>query len=232
MESLDPRPYLLINKIQPYAWGTRGTEAFIPRLLGIEAEPDTPYAELWMGAHPKAPSEVIIDGSRVSLCQLIARYPREILGQVDRREDDGSPPTIELDYQPHPTIEELVVAVMEATLAQLPAPVTQESSGHRTLEDRHGERRSQLVARIRYLLLYPRILSVHNGTAQCNLSCHSHDRSLYCASLLVGHEKIRDPLGGFWINTQEIGPIFVLWRASLYDCASRIHPPTEQPCVL
>ncbi len=82
MVSFKPRPYLLINKIQPYAWGTRGKEAFIPRFLGMESEKDRPYAELWMGTHPKAPSDVMLDGSCVPLPQLISRYPLEILGRT------------------------------------------------------------------------------------------------------------------------------------------------------
>ena len=77
-----PRPYLMANKIQPYAWGSRGKDAFIPRLLGMEAQADEPYAELWMGVHPKAPSAVILDdGSPVSLRELIAAHPPETLGQ-------------------------------------------------------------------------------------------------------------------------------------------------------
>ena len=79
--TLKPRPYLMVNKIQPYAWGSRGKDAFIPRFLGIEVEADRPFAELWMGVHPNAPSDVILDGSPVSLRQLISRNPLEILGQ-------------------------------------------------------------------------------------------------------------------------------------------------------
>ena len=39
-----------------------------------------PCAELWMGAHPKAPSLVEHDRQWVSLRDLIEKYPREILG--------------------------------------------------------------------------------------------------------------------------------------------------------
>jgi len=74
------RPYRLINQIQHYAWGARGAAAFIPRLLNIPVEPGRPYAELWIGAHPKAPSEVVVEGERVHLDRLIAAHPREILG--------------------------------------------------------------------------------------------------------------------------------------------------------
>jgi mannose-6-phosphate isomerase len=75
-----PRPYLLHNQIQHYAWGTQGEQAFIPHLLGIDPEPGCPYAELWMGTHPNAPSQVIIEGRTISLNQWITAYPSEILG--------------------------------------------------------------------------------------------------------------------------------------------------------
>jgi mannose-6-phosphate isomerase len=76
------RPYLMQNQIQPYAWGTRNDEAFIPRLLGITPQPDAPYAELWMGAHPKAPSTIRTEAGPVPLDQWIAAHPLEILGEA------------------------------------------------------------------------------------------------------------------------------------------------------
>jgi len=80
------------NPIQPYAWGTRGDEAFIPRLLGVTPEPGASYAELWMGAHPKAPSTIIADGLPVALDRWIAAYPDEILGrEVAARFDNRLP---------------------------------------------------------------------------------------------------------------------------------------------
>lgn len=44
----------LSNTVRPYAWGS--TTA-IPALLGI-APTGEPQAEMWMGAHPGAPSRV------------------------------------------------------------------------------------------------------------------------------------------------------------------------------
>jgi len=80
MTTFKAQPYKLINSIQHYAWGSKGSEAFIPTLMGVAAEKDMPYAELWMGAHPKASSQVVLDGQEVPLNELIQRYPREILG--------------------------------------------------------------------------------------------------------------------------------------------------------
>jgi mannose-6-phosphate isomerase len=108
---LEPRPYLLVNRIKPYAWGARGADAFIPRLLGIEPQADTPYAELWMGTHPNAPSEVIVGDARIPLPQLTAQYPREILGERVAEQFSGRLPFLlkvlstaeSLSIQAHPT---------------------------------------------------------------------------------------------------------------------------------
>ncbi len=71
--------YLLENTIQKYDWGS--TDA-IASFLGRQNPEGEPWAELWMGAHPKAPS-VAIDpatGARANLDELIASDPARILG--------------------------------------------------------------------------------------------------------------------------------------------------------
>ena len=74
-------PYLLENKIQHYSWGERGKNAFIPRLLGFDGETNTPYAELWIGAHSKAPSLVILENNKIPLNEFIEAHPAEVLGK-------------------------------------------------------------------------------------------------------------------------------------------------------
>ena len=76
------KPFVLRNKIQHYEWGTRGEQAFIPRLLGIQSEGNRPYAELWIGAHPSAPSQVNISNDLIDLTELIKKHPVEILGET------------------------------------------------------------------------------------------------------------------------------------------------------
>jgi len=80
LPDVEARPYVLENRIQHYAWGTRGNQAFIPQLLGFKPEPGVPYAELWIGAHPKAPSTVVVGEMIVPLDQWIHAYPAQILG--------------------------------------------------------------------------------------------------------------------------------------------------------
>lgn len=61
----------LIGSVRHYPWGD--PEA-IPRLLG--REPDGhPWAELWFGTHPSAPSLVELDHRQVPLEQLAGRLP-------------------------------------------------------------------------------------------------------------------------------------------------------------
>jgi mannose-6-phosphate isomerase len=70
--------YRIEGQIQNYAWG--GID-YIPKLLGVEPKPQTPYAEYWLGAHPKAPAHVVMeDNSRIPLNELIEREPRRLLG--------------------------------------------------------------------------------------------------------------------------------------------------------
>jgi mannose-6-phosphate isomerase len=69
---------LLKNSIQEYAWGSRTA---ILELLGQPVPADKPQAELWMGAHPKAPSQVFSDGLWRSLPEVIQESPEETLGK-------------------------------------------------------------------------------------------------------------------------------------------------------
>ncbi|MDX2854317.1 mannose-6-phosphate isomerase, class I [Streptomyces sp. PA03-3a] len=66
----------LTNTIRPYAWGS--TTA-IPELLGTTPTGE-PQAELWMGAHPGAPSRIDRGNGPVPLDQVIAADPGGELG--------------------------------------------------------------------------------------------------------------------------------------------------------
>ena len=54
----------------------------IPELLGNHSPASTPQAELWMGAHPKAPSMIRRNGTWESLILMIERNPKDILGKA------------------------------------------------------------------------------------------------------------------------------------------------------
>ncbi|MFJ8793967.1 mannose-6-phosphate isomerase, class I [Streptomyces sp. NPDC102462] len=62
----------LDNTIRPYAWGSATA---IPKLLGVEPTGE-PQAEMWMGAHPGAPSRT----ARGTLVDVIDADPKRELG--------------------------------------------------------------------------------------------------------------------------------------------------------
>ncbi|MBT2368667.1 mannose-6-phosphate isomerase, class I [Streptomyces sp. ISL-10] len=67
----------LANTVRPYAWGS--TTA-IPELLGVTPTGE-PQAEMWMGAHPGAPSHVSRGGEKARpLSEVIAEAPERELG--------------------------------------------------------------------------------------------------------------------------------------------------------
>ncbi|MBL0716640.1 MAG: mannose-6-phosphate isomerase, class I [Desulfosarcina sp.] len=69
---------MLKNIIQEYPWGSH---THIARLMGSNEPSETPQAELWMGAHPKAPSRVNVEGKWTGLDKLVERDPEGILGK-------------------------------------------------------------------------------------------------------------------------------------------------------
>jgi mannose-6-phosphate isomerase len=101
----------LENTIQEYAWGS---STAISELLGQPNPSGKPQAELWMGAHPKAPSRVLVDGEWRSLADVIARSPAETLGPRVAGAFDGRLPFLfkvlaaarPLSIQAHPTLEQ------------------------------------------------------------------------------------------------------------------------------
>ncbi|MFF4368430.1 mannose-6-phosphate isomerase, class I [Streptomyces sp. NPDC001594] len=66
----------LTNTIRPYAWGS--TTA-IPALLGVEPTGE-PQAEMWMGAHPGAPSRLDRGAGETTLSAVVAADPEGELG--------------------------------------------------------------------------------------------------------------------------------------------------------
>lgn len=103
--------YKLRGVVQPYSWG--GT-AFIPDLIEADNTEQKPFAEYWLGAHPKAPA-LLIDGEEASLYDAIREKPLQILG--DRvHEQFGTLPYLlkvldvrqMLSIQVHPSIESAV----------------------------------------------------------------------------------------------------------------------------
>lgn len=64
----------LDNTVRPYAWGS---PTAIPQLLGVEPTGE-PQAEMWMGAHPGAPSRT----DRGTLVEVVDADPEKELGSA------------------------------------------------------------------------------------------------------------------------------------------------------
>lgn len=79
-------PLKIEGSIQHYAWG--GYE-LLAELTGREKETaDEPWAELWLGAHPKGPAKL----EKGDLCDFIANDPVGVLGeQVANQYENGLP---------------------------------------------------------------------------------------------------------------------------------------------
>ncbi len=105
MEQLD-------NPVRAYAWGSRNV---IAELLGDPVPSPHPQAEMWLGAHPADPSQLVhADGTRGSLLDAVAAAPEELLGSVRSRRWDATLPFLlkvlaadePLSLQAHPSLEQ------------------------------------------------------------------------------------------------------------------------------
>lgn len=92
--------YRMTNQIQNYPWGS--VDGF-SESLGIPNPEERPQAELWMGAHPKAPSRIVHAGNSVGLDEFIQRrFPSNPLPFLFKVLSAGSP----LSIQAHPDLSQ------------------------------------------------------------------------------------------------------------------------------
>lgn len=118
----------LVNTTRPYAWGS--TTA-LPALTGTEPD-GTPQAELWMGAHPSAPSRVHRGSGPEPLDALIEARPAAELGEATLRRFGPRLPFLlkllaaesPLSLQVHPDLAQAAVGfeIEEARGVPLDAP--------------------------------------------------------------------------------------------------------------
>ncbi|MEV6205457.1 mannose-6-phosphate isomerase, class I [Streptomyces sp. NPDC051771] len=120
----------LVNTVRPYAWGS--TTA-IPELLGT-APTGEPQAEMWMGAHPGAPSLT----SRGPLNELIDADPVRELGPATAEKFGPRLPFLlkvlaagaPLSLQVHPDLEQARAGYAAEEAAGIPV-----DAPHRTYKD-------------------------------------------------------------------------------------------------
>jgi mannose-6-phosphate isomerase len=123
---MDPtRIRVLRNPIRNYAWGSHTA---ISELLGLPSPTAEPQAELWMGAHPSAPSRVVVDDADVPLDRWIARDPAGVLGAAVAERFDAKLPFLfkvlaagqPLSIQTHPSLEQARVGFARENAAGIP----------------------------------------------------------------------------------------------------------------
>ncbi len=133
---LNERIFKLKGVIQHYAWGGH---LFIPQLLNSDESTDKPSAEYWMGAHPSAPSKLLVGQDWVSLNQLITEDPAttittSVMGRF------GELPYLfkvldvkdMLSIQVHPTKESAEIGFAEENKAGIPI-----NAPHRNYKDQN-----------------------------------------------------------------------------------------------
>lgn len=114
--------YKLQNVVQEYAWGSH---AFIADLLNISVV-DTPRAELWMSAHPKAPSKIC--DTDYDLLTLINSDPQRILGEDTAEKFENKLPFLfkvlsaskPLSIQAHPNLKQAKAGFKKENKEEIP----------------------------------------------------------------------------------------------------------------
>jgi len=126
--------YKLNNPIQNYDWGSYDA---IAELLGQPVPSPEPQAELWMGAHPKAPSQVLVNGEWLPLPGQIDLDPTDMLGEDVASTFAGKLPFLfkvlsagrALSIQAHPSLDQAREGFAREN--QLGIPVTAPNRNYR-----------------------------------------------------------------------------------------------------
>lgn len=117
---------LLDNPVRAYAWGSR---TVIADLRGEPVPSPHPQAEMWLGAHPGAPSRIVhADGRRTSLLDELAGEPERLLGAKRAQRWAGKLPFLlkvlaaeePLSLQAHPSLEQARAGFARENAAGIP----------------------------------------------------------------------------------------------------------------
>jgi mannose-6-phosphate isomerase class I len=130
-----PHPLLLRGAVQHYAWGGR---RFLPELLGQPNDENKPWAELWLGAHPRAPGAVRLEqapGGWLALDRLMRAAPEAVLGRSTARRFGAELPFLMkvldardiLSIQVHPARRQAEAGFARENAAGLPPDSPQRS---------------------------------------------------------------------------------------------------------
>lgn len=148
-----PELFLMRDPIQNYAWGSRTALA---RMQDRDAPTGQPEAELWIGSHPSAPSQLLVDGAEVTLEQLLRTSPERLLSPAahDQVSEGGLPFLLKilaidapLSIQVHPSREQAREGYQREEAAGI-----DRDAGHRCYKDR-GAKPETVVALTRLEIL-------------------------------------------------------------------------------
>ena len=105
-----PQFFEMIDPVQHYSWGSRSVLA---QMQGRPSPSEQPEAELWIGAHRSAPSQLVLQAGPQPLNELLLEKPERFVRDGDQVvADDGSLPFLlkilaieaPLSIQVHPSI--------------------------------------------------------------------------------------------------------------------------------
>ena len=120
------QPLHLKNTVLNYDWGS--TTA-IPELFGLPNPHHQPMAELWMGAHPKAPSLLVVpEAGDIPLPKAIEHDPIAMLGRETAARFDNTFPFLfkvlaaakPLSIQAHPSLQQAQAGYQRENAAGIP----------------------------------------------------------------------------------------------------------------
>ena len=85
-----PQFFEMIDPVQHYSWGSRSVLA---QMQGRPSPTEQPEAELWIGAHRSAPSQLVLQAGPQPLNELLLEEPERFVRDGDQVvADDGSLP--------------------------------------------------------------------------------------------------------------------------------------------
>lgn len=141
----------LKGTLQHYAWGGRD---YLPELLG-QPPSDQPFAELWMGDHPRGMAQVQTDEGLLPLGELLQQHP-EYLGTASVAQSGPRLPFLfkvldveeMLSIQSHPTKEQALAGFAEENELGIPL-----DAPHRNFKD-DNHKPEAMVALTEFWLLH------------------------------------------------------------------------------
>ncbi|MFN9589708.1 MAG: mannose-6-phosphate isomerase, class I [Bacteroidota bacterium] len=146
------RLFSLQGTLMQYDWGGHH---FLPAFLGKETEGIQPYAEYWLGAHPRSSSKILTHEGSVLLRDAIQKNPHPFLGEGVEKKFASLPYLLKildvaniLSIQVHPTLTEAAVGFDREEKAGIPL-----DAPHRNYKDRN-HKPEMLVALSDFWLLH------------------------------------------------------------------------------